>query len=270
MADRQNQDDGAQVLDTGGVLALADRLAARKPALFLDFDGTLCDIALRPDHARMDPAMRDLVRSLARLCPVGILSGRDLEDVKEKVGVPGLIYGGSHGLDLEAPGGRHQLGDDHVPALRRIDHALTTRLAVVHGALIERKRYAIAVHIREVAPPFRDDVAAVVAEVVGAEPGLRQAAGKELFEIRPDIEWDKGRALLHLLRAEGLERYHAVYIGDDVTDEDAFAVLRGPGRHGTGIRVAGQGGGTLATEVIPDIAAVGALLSRLHSRLSSG
>lgn len=251
-------------LDEAGLAELADKIAQSRPALFLDYDGTLSAIAPRPDLAVLDDAMRSRIRRVAKGCPLGIISGRDLEDVRSLVGVDGLIYAGSHGFDIDAPSGRHRMGEEYVAALSRAGEAVGRALAGVPGALVEQKRYAVAIHTRQVPPDRKGEVADAVAAVAAAEPELRRTGGKELFELRPDLPWDKGRALLHVVEAEGLGDRTPVYIGDDLTDEDAFAVLAGKG---IGVRVDDAGEPTKAAFVVSDVAAVGRLLDLLADRL---
>ncbi|ACI98816.1 trehalose-phosphatase [Rhodospirillum centenum] len=251
-------------LDDAGIAALADRLAGSDPALFLDFDGTLTEIVQRPDLAELGEAMRGRLRRLARLVPVAIVSGRDLDDVRTRVGVEGLIYAGSHGFDIDAPSGRHRRGEDYRPALERAGSALEQALAGIPGALVERKRYAVAVHTRLVEEARKPEVADAVRSVAATEPQLRRTGGKELVELRPDLPWDKGRAVLHLIGTEGLGASFPVYVGDDLTDEDAFAALRD---RGMGILVGDHGHPTAAAAMLPDIPAVGHLLDALSARL---
>jgi alpha,alpha-trehalase len=119
---------------------------------------------------------------------------------------------------------QHEGGVAAAPALRAAEEQLRSRLAGVDGAAVEGKTFAIAVHYRLVQERQVPYVAEVVNSVAGGYPGLRVAGGKKIFELRPRIEWDKGRAVLWLLRALKLDLADVcpIYIGDDVTDEDAF------------------------------------------------
>ncbi len=254
------------LLDEVGLQSLAERIAASRPAIFLDYDGTLSEIAPRPDLATLDEGMRDRLRRLARGCPLGIISGRDLDDVRRLVGVEGLIYAGSHGFDIDAPSGRHRMGEEYVAALSRAGEAVERALTAVPGALVEKKRYAVAIHTRQVPPERKPEVGEAVAAVAAGEPELRRTGGKELFELRPNLPWDKGRALLHVLEAEGLGDCTPVYVGDDLTDEDAFAVLT---ERGIGVRVAEAGEPTKAAFVVSDVATVGRLLDLVADRLQA-
>ncbi|HEY9304241.1 MAG TPA: trehalose-phosphatase, partial [Mycobacterium sp.] len=89
-----------------GLLAL-DATTGRHPAVFFDFDGTLSDIVNNPDAAQLVEGAADALTSLGAQCPVAILSGRDLADVRERIGLPGIWYAGSHGFELTGPDGAH-------------------------------------------------------------------------------------------------------------------------------------------------------------------
>ncbi|WP_246337527.1 trehalose-phosphatase [Azospirillum oleiclasticum] len=244
-------------------------LAGRKPAVFLDYDGTLTPIMPRPDLAVLDVAVRSGIERLAGLCPVAVVSGRDLEDVARLVALPGLVYAGSHGFDIRGPDLRVQIGAEHGPALDRAEAALRQDLAGIDGALVERKRFAIAIHTRLVAPQSKPAVADAVHRRAAAEEGLRVTGGKEIHELRPNVPWDKGRAVLSLLDRLGLAggAVRPVYIGDDETDEDAFRALAG---RGTGIRVMDGPAPTAAEWRLRDPGEVAVFLARLADALDLG
>lgn len=220
---------------------LAHRLAAKTPAVFLDYDGTLTPIVEDPAAATLPAPTRDAIRALARVAPVAIISGRDLADVRAMVGIDGIAYAGSHGFDiLEPSGGRHQHAAEALPALDRAEAQLAEAVATVPGATVERKRFAVAVHFRGVEAAHVGTIEQAVDEALAADPGqLRKTGGKKIFELRPAVAWDKGKALLWLLDTLGLDRRDVVpvYVGDDVTDEDAFAAIAD---HGVGIVVRGE------------------------------
>ena len=213
--------------------ALARQLAGKTPAVFLDYDGTLTPIVSRPDLARLAAVTRGAVAALAERCPVAIVSGRDLADVRALVGLPGLIYAGSHGFDIAGPHGESlvlQQGTEFLPTLSAAADMLAERLSALPGVLIEYKRFAITVHYRLASVGGQDEASAAV-EAVAAETGLRVTGGKMIRELRPPIPWDKGRAVLWLLERLGLTGPEVVplYLGDDETDEDAFRALAGRG-----------------------------------------
>lgn len=246
---------------------LRARMSGRRPAFFLDFDGTLAPIAAHPQAAHLSDAARTAVRVLAATAPVAIISGRDRADVEAKVGLPDIVYAGSHGFDIRVPG-RHDIGkpiaDDVTPVLDGVEARLHARLDRVAGALVERKRFSIAAHYRNVADADAHHVADAVAAVLAEEPQLKAKPGKKVFELMPAVEWDKGRAVLWLLEKLGLDGDGIVpmFVGDDATDEDAFRALA---ERGIGIVVANgdEDRTTLADFRLSDVEAVIELLSRL-------
>lgn len=247
--------------------AFAAALDGRRPAVFLDYDGTLTPIVGRPDLAVLEEPMRSAIRRLAMVCPVAVVSGRDLDDVAGMVGLPELVYAGSHGFDIRGPGLRTQVGLEYLTELQRAEMDLRARLSQVPGLLVERKRFAIAIHTRQVIPSIKAEVAAIVRSVAGELTQLRLTGGKEILELRPALEWDKGKAVLALLdslRLAGPETV-PVYIGDDETDEDAFRVLGGVG---LGIRVTETRDATAADWCLHDPAEVGVFLTRLADWLA--
>ena len=244
------------------------RLGGRSLALFLDYDGTLTPIVSSPELAVLDEDMRITLRKLSQLSPVAIISGRDRADVESLVGLPNLVYAGSHGFDIAGPGGlkREKEGaEDFVTVLQEAELRLRAALVGIEGVLIEPKRYAIAVHYRLV---DEKDVSAVEKAFDAAlrEAGsLRRTEGKKVFELRPSLDWDKGKAVLWLLTELGLDGpgIMPLYIGDDDTDEDAFAALAG---RGIAILVADRPRSTRARYRLDSPRAVGAFLRRLIPR----
>ena len=216
-------------------------LGERTPVVFLDFDGTLSPIVDDPAAAELPPATRTAVEQLMQACPVVVVSGRDADDVRGRVGLDGLVYAGSHGFDVIWPDGRRtERGEEYLDALRRATAHLGEELAHIPGVEIEAKRFAVAVHYRRAPADCVDEVDACIARLAEAEPTLRRSGGKRVFELRPDLDWDKGHTVLWLLEELGVDGtdWVPVYLGDDLTDEDAFAALE---RYGSGLGLVVRG-----------------------------
>lgn len=220
---------------------IRELLLGRRPAVFLDYDGTLTPIVERPEDAVLSPETRAVIERLAERLPVAVVSGRDLSDVRGMVRVEGIAYAGSHGFDIVGPDGSvHQRALEFLPELDAAERELAPLPAAVPGARVERKTFAIAVHFRQVEGVRVPEVESAVASVAAAHPRLRRTGGKKVFELRPDVDWDKGAALLWLLEVLGLsgDDVIPIYVGDDETDEDAFRAI---GAAGLGVVVRGEG-----------------------------
>jgi len=246
-------------------------LADKQPALFLDYDGTLTPIVKRPEDAILSEDMRDILRALASHCTVAVVSGRDRADVKELVDLENLVYAGSHGFDISGPRGlkfQHEGGRKTLPDLDRAETELRERLQGIKGAQVERKRFALAVHYRNAAEDDLPFIQKTVREVNQGLEGLKTSPGKKILELKPDLEWDKGKALLWLLDRLGLQedRVLPLYLGDDLTDEDAFRVLA---ERGIGILVGDHGHPTRARFRLRDVGEVKQFLQELEGFLNS-
>ena len=204
-------------------------MTARESALFLDYDGTLSPIVTDPAAARLVDGAAEALDLVAGLCPVAILSGRDLADVRGRVATPGIWYAGSHGFELTAPDGTYHCNDaaaEFVPILERAATELDRSLAEVPGVRIEHKRFAVAVHYREVAAEQVKEIVSATRQL-GTQLGLRVTGGRMLVELRPDLDWDKGTTLAWIReRIDPSGSLLPIYIGDDLTDEDAFDAVQ--------------------------------------------
>ncbi|MGH3089584.1 MAG: trehalose-phosphatase [Rubrobacteraceae bacterium] len=216
---------------------LDERLSGKRPAVFLDYDGTLTPIVDRPEDAVISQSMRDAVSSLAGRCPVCVVSGRDRKVVQKLMGVDDLIVAGSHGFDIWSPEGgeisHNPAGENFEETLEKAKARLAEASDSIEGALVEEKSASVAIHYRLVAEERdRAKIKNIVDELLAEHPDeLKVTPGKMVYEIQPNIDWDKGKAALYLLEALGLdgEGVVPIYVGDDLTDENAFRALKDRG-----------------------------------------
>jgi trehalose 6-phosphate phosphatase len=221
-------------------------------AIFLDYDGTLTPIVNDPKRAFLLDSMRETLQTLVMRALVAILSGRELEDVRKRVAIDAIVYAGSHGFDIAGPRGlQRQEATKFLPALDAAEKELREKLAGIAGALIERKRFSIAAHYRNAIESDFPKLERAVSEVSARHRELRTMEGKKVYELLPNTDWDKGKAVLWLLENLGLEhgKVRPIYIGDDRTDEDAFRALE---KSGTGILVSEQPRSTAASYSLKD------------------
>ena len=221
---------------------LLAQLAGCTPLLaMLDFDGTLSDIVARPEDAVLRAGNAPLLQALAQrsddaIAAVGVVSGRALDDVSRRIGIPGLVYAGNHGLEIAGAGirYRHPVAAASVPLMAQTAARLTAALDAIPGVLVENKGITLTVHYRQTPPERRRRVAdlfdAAVRPLVDAGR-CRITAAKAALELRPTADWHKGRAL-ELIRAQIAPAAIPLYIGDDATDEDAFRAAQDAGGAG--------------------------------------
>jgi len=201
---------------------------------FLDYDGTLTPIVETPDKAILSEDMRKTIQSLSSHYTVSVVSGRATDDVRGKVKIDGIFYAGSHGFEIVDSHGHvdvNQEAQEVRATINEVHEKLSERLKNVDGALVENVKYTISTHYRLVSDSDFPVIKEAVDRILDEYPGLRVTEGKKVFEIRPKIDWDKGKAVEWILNVLKFDPQHhcAVYIGDDTTDEDAFAVLEGKG-----------------------------------------
>jgi alpha,alpha-trehalase len=248
---------------------LAEDWYGKKVAIFLDYDGTLTPIVSRPDQAQMSEAMRMALQRLARHSLVAIISGRDRASVEKMVGLPEIYYAGSHGFDISGPDGltlEHEGGVAMKDELKQVADELEERLKRFSGAWVERKKFAVAVHDRQVRDAWLEDLTKVIQDVAAGHPNLRMTGGKRVHELRPSIDWHKGHAMRWLLKTLGKDDPDTIplFMGDDETDEDAFAEVE---KDGVSIRVGHDEAPTKARYGLRDTDEVRRFLERLHGVL---
>ncbi|KAL6977625.1 trehalose-phosphatase [Sarracenia purpurea var. burkii] len=248
----------------------------KRLALFMDYDGTLSPIVDDPDRAFMSNAMRAAVKNVAQYFPTAIISGRSRDKVYEFVGLTELYYAGSHGMDIMGPA--RPVSNDHANCIKSTDKqgkevnlfqpaseflsmmdevfkSLVEITKEIKGAKVENNKFCVSVHYRNVDEKCWPTIAQCVQEILKDYPRLRLTHGRKVLEVRPVLDWDKGKAVEFLLeslggyisgllyrsltvlfagvcqslpwgrRAKPLDDVLPIYVGDDQTDEDAFKVL---------------------------------------------
>lgn len=244
-------------------------IGGRKPLTILDYDGTLSPIVPDPDKASMSKEMEQALIKLAEATPVAVISGRDLADVESRVALKQLIYAGSHGLDMAGPDGLdipEKVDDATLASLHEAAENLTATLSSVKGCLVESKKYAIAVHFRNVAEEEVEKVKEAVLKELDKHEDLKKGTGKKILELKPTIDWHKGKAVNWLFEALDLTKETAIpiFIGDDITDEDAFRSIH---EEGIGILVGTHGEETAATFSLEDTEEVRLFLEKFTTVL---
>jgi trehalose 6-phosphate phosphatase len=189
-------------------------------ALFLDFDGTLVDLAETPDSIRVAPDLGPLLDRLRRRLRgrLAIISGRSLSDLERHVPMSGIAFSGSHGLELRLADGTSlplsvPIGLDDVRARVR-QFASRDR-----GLLVEEKPAGIALHYRQA--PDQADAACRFMEALAGERGWSVQHGRMVVELRPDGA-TKGDALRAFMTEPEFAAARPVFVGDDLTDEHGF------------------------------------------------
>jgi trehalose 6-phosphate phosphatase len=240
------------------VIEALDRLAGRRPLLIAsDYDGVLARLRDEPSDAVPEPGVADVLGRLAGLegVTVALVSGRGVEDLRTTSGLTGPFrWIGSHGAEYDGPLAGELAA--HRDALAQLLEPVVARTA---GARLEVKPASVAVHVRQV--PSRDAGAAVLAEARRlADPSLTMKPGKDVLELAV-TDADKGAALRRLRDELGADA--ALYLGDDVTDEDGFRALDGD----DDVTIKVGGGDTAARYRVPDLGAALAVLGTLADRL---
>lgn len=203
--------------------------------LLLDYDGTIVPIAKRPELALLPQDTKKLLKSLSNRFKVVIISGRSLSSVKGLVGLRGVYYVGNHGFEINGPNVNvvKQEAKRTRPVISDICRKLREKIGKIEGVVLEDKKLTASVHYRLVTGEKLGNFKKIFEGMIKPYVKLgkiRVTEGKKVFEIRPNIEWDKGKAALWIINmVDPKKELTPVYIGDDQTDEDAFFALKDRG-----------------------------------------
>lgn len=236
--------------------SIRQKIGEREVALFIDYDGTLSKIVSDPSKAEASPALLAILKECSLSLKIAIVSGRDRLDVKQRVNLENIFYAGCHGFDISGPGGFHFIVEEALPILPEI---LAARQLLegfkkdFSGILIEDKKFFIAVHYRNVSEEDQTKVKEKVREVANRFENLAIREGKKVIELAPKLDWDKGSAIRKLSTVLEInpEQTVSIYLGDDLTDEDAFREINVT--NGIGIKIdQGQQKNTAADYLLKD------------------
>lgn len=238
--------------------------------LLFDYDGTLVPIVEHPSMAVLSTETRHRLEQLA-LAPsisIGVLSGRTIDDLRDRVGVEGAYYVGTAGLELSF--GRvaivHPEHTRAVPLVAAVVTPIRLAIAGYAGAWLEQKPLGVTVHYRGVAPsqiePLRRDVADAIRPFRGS---LRVVEGVMAIEIAPDLGWTKGTALRMIVEHVGGTAVLPLYAGDDANDADALLAAADLGGIAIGI---GPHAPSLARYRLPNASSLGCVLDLLLAMLA--
>jgi len=207
--------------------------------LLSDYDGTLTPIVSRPEEALLSPEVKEKIYALAQkpTSSVGIISGRSMSELKSMVAVEGIYYAGNHGLEIEGPGLKFvsKPAEEARATMKDLDRQLSAALDNIAGVIVEDKGLSLSVHYRLVKKGEENIVAETFKQITVPlvnEGKIKITTGKKVMEVRPPIDWHKGKAVEAITREIKallkLESVLTLYLGDDTTDEDAFKVIHHP------------------------------------------
>lgn len=195
-----------------------------------DFDGTLAPIVAHADDACLPASTLEVLQRLISFPGVTLafISGRSLVDLQKRVGLPGALYAGNHGLEMTGQGGFVTLAPgvlESLPAMREVQKGLRPLLNPIQGVWIEDKGLTLSVHYRLADQTDHAEIERLVRQAVAANKNLIVKPAKCIWEIRPVIDWNKGTALRQFMQRQQVPADATAFLGDDSTDGDAFREL---------------------------------------------
>lgn len=199
--------------------------------IFLDYDGTIVPIQEKPIQAILPESTRLLLDDIAQYSNtyVGIVSGRSMKDIRRMVKLTSLFYVANHGYEIYSRKIKwhHTIVTDIVPILRKLHINFEKTLKAIHGVLIENKIITLSIHYRQLSgTPVYTLKKIIKSKMQIYSRFLKISSGKKIFEIKPRINWNKGKAIFKLIELFNVAaKPLIIYIGDDRTDEDAFRLL---------------------------------------------
>ncbi|WBL22800.1 trehalose-phosphatase [Zunongwangia sp. HRR-M8] len=260
---KQSQDPKKLPSAIENLEVLKEKFSTNKPLIFLDFDGTLAPIVENHEDAGMDNETKEIVKQLSENYAIAVVSGRGLSDVRNKVGLKDIYYAGSHGFEIAGPKNFEKDNEEAqkmLPVFDKVEEKLQEKLSAIKGVRFERKKFTLAIHYRQVSEEKISEFHSIIENVVSNYSNLHKGDGKKVVEIKPNIDWHKGKAV-NFLRKElsTATNPFSIYLGDDTTDEDAFREME----NGYGILVGEHGNDSYADYRVENITEVKRFLKEL-------
>jgi trehalose-phosphatase len=198
--------------------------------LCLDYDGTLVPICSKPSLAKLSFETKNLLTCLSQnpYIFISIISGRSLDEIRKLIGVENILYAGNHGFEVSYKENYwvHPEAKKIKPFLKNVVKELKAQLNTVDGVLIEDKGLTLSVHYRNIVGESKDIKKIIYNIITPYSKMLKITLGKKVYEIRPKIDWDKGKVITKIQQVFNMKEMLKIYIGDDKTDEDAFKILK--------------------------------------------
>ena len=205
---------------------------AKNVLLLIDYDGTLTPIVEKPELAILSSETKSILQWLAEnpRLTLGIISGRTMEDLRERVGINGIIYAGNHGLEIEGSGISfvNSTAKRIEPLLHSLYQELSNALANIKGAIIEDKGLTLSLHYRLVDEVHLAELNKTFYRVtapLSTSDKIRITKGKKVYEVRPAVDWNKGKAIALIVQKAREGKPLTIFLGDDVTDYDGFRLV---------------------------------------------
>lgn len=235
------------------------------PALFLDLDGTLLEFAPDPASVNVSPRLGEIIAGLPAATggAVAFISGRTVADLDRLLGAGRFAVAGVHGMERRDATGHLQVMPANTAEMEKMHARLLELAAAYPGTFVEHKRHAIALHYRQAPDAEQDLLDQVESAVSRSRAKLKLLRGNKVLEVKPDVR-NKGTAIAAFMHEPPFEGRKPIFIGDDVTDEDGFAVVNQLG----GVSVKVDAGPTSARFRLKDREAVVDWLEELVTRRS--
>lgn len=212
-------------------------------ALLFDFDGVLSAIAPTPEDAFLLERNKRILEELCDILPVAIITGRDTDVIKGKVGLNKIFYVASHGLEWEEDGVRYfkEIPREMKDGIEQAKKMIKPLLERYPGMIFENKPFSFGVHYRimnsKLINSFKKEVLNILNPIVKSN-NLKLDHNKKTFELRPNMSFDKGSAVIFTLsyfQKKYNKTFKPLYVGDALTDEDAFLAVNS--KNGLSVRV---------------------------------